>query len=45
MFHIVADVADSLYINVAPQHLEQTPGFDASKVLVLVLDEADRILV
>ncbi len=26
------------------QHLEQTPGFDASKLQVLVLDEADRIL-
>ena len=26
------------------QHLEQTPGFDASQVMVLVLDEADRIL-
>lgn len=26
------------------QHMEQTPGFDASRVLVLVLDEADRIL-
>jgi hypothetical protein len=26
------------------QHLEETPGFDASQVQVLVLDEADRIL-
>jgi ATP-dependent RNA helicase DDX10/DBP4 len=26
------------------QHLEQTVGFDASQVMVLVLDEADRIL-
>ena len=26
------------------QHLEQTPGFDASQLQVLVLDEADRIL-
>jgi ATP-dependent RNA helicase DDX10/DBP4 len=26
------------------QHLEQTAGFDASQVMVLVLDEADRIL-
>ncbi|KAJ1427669.1 P-loop containing nucleoside triphosphate hydrolase protein [Ochromonadaceae sp. CCMP2298] len=26
------------------QHLEQTPGFDASQVLMLILDEADRIL-
>ena len=26
------------------QHLEQTPGFDASQLLMLVLDEADRIL-
>lgn len=26
------------------QHLEQTPGFDASLLQVLVLDEADRIL-
>jgi ATP-dependent RNA helicase DDX10/DBP4 len=27
-----------------PQHLEQTPGFDANNVQILVLDEADRIL-
>jgi len=26
------------------QHLEETPGFDASQLQVLVLDEADRIL-
>ncbi|KAG5180717.1 DEAD box helicase [Tribonema minus] len=26
------------------QHLEQTPGFDASQLQVLVLDEADRLL-
>ena len=26
------------------QHLEQSPNFDASQLLVLVLDEADRIL-
>ena len=26
------------------QHMEQTVGFDASQVMVLVLDEADRIL-
>lgn len=26
------------------QHLEQTPGFDASRIQILVLDEADRIL-
>lgn len=26
------------------QHFEQTPGFDASSLLILVLDEADRIL-
>ena len=26
------------------QHLEQTQGFDASRLMVLVLDEADRIL-
>ncbi len=26
------------------QHLEETPGFDAAQVQVLVLDEADRIL-
>lgn len=26
------------------QHLEVTPGFDASQLLLLVLDEADRIL-
>jgi ATP-dependent RNA helicase DDX10/DBP4 len=26
------------------QHFEQTPGFDASQLQVLVLDEADRIL-
>ena len=26
------------------QHLEQTPGFDASQLMMLVLDEADRIL-
>jgi superfamily II DNA/RNA helicase len=26
------------------QHFEQTPHFDASQLLVLVLDEADRIL-
>jgi len=26
------------------QHLEQTPGFDASELRVLVLDEADRLL-
>lgn len=26
------------------QHMEQTPGFDASQVMMLVLDEADRIL-
>jgi len=26
------------------QHLEQTPGFDVGGLLVLVLDEADRIL-
>lgn len=26
------------------QHMDETPGFDASQVQVLVLDEADRIL-
>ena len=26
------------------QHFEQTPGFEASNLLILVLDEADRIL-
>ena len=26
------------------QHLEQTPDFDASQLMMLVLDEADRIL-
>eukprot|EP01033_Poteriospumella_lacustris_P000341 gene341-221_t len=26
------------------QHMEQTPGFDSSRVMMLVLDEADRIL-
>jgi ATP-dependent RNA helicase DDX10/DBP4 len=26
------------------QHMEQTAGFDASQLLMLVLDEADRIL-
>lgn len=26
------------------QHLEQTPGFDAGELRVLVLDEADRLL-
>jgi DEAD/DEAH box helicase len=26
------------------QHMDETPGFDASNVRVLVLDEADRIL-
>lgn len=26
------------------QHFEQTVGFDASSLLVLILDEADRIL-
>jgi len=26
------------------QHFEETPGFDASQVMMLVLDEADRIL-
>ena len=24
--------------------MEQTPGFDASQLLILILDEADRIL-
>lgn len=32
-----------MYFNYV-QHLEQTAGFDASNVLMLVLDEADRIL-
>ena len=26
------------------QHMDETPGFDCSSLLVLVLDEADRIL-
>lgn len=26
------------------QHMDETPGFDASQLLLLVLDEADRIL-
>lgn len=26
------------------QHMDETPGFDASQLQVLVLDEADRIL-
>lgn len=26
------------------QHMDETPGFDASSLQVLVLDEADRIL-
>ena len=26
------------------QHMDETPGFDASQLQALVLDEADRIL-
>ncbi len=26
------------------QHMDETPGFDASQIQILVLDEADRIL-
>ena len=26
------------------QHMDETPGFDASSLQILVLDEADRIL-
>lgn len=42
-------IVDSLAVVVATpgrllQHLEQSPGFDASGLLVLVLDEADRLL-